>query len=111
MFFDAAHNGGEGAVPADHPDDGHGFFPGDPATFDPFQMFDKGVDCKDRAIEVTGNADGFIEDLGHLDELIEDGFAIQTEGPAGLRLDSPSNVGVRQPPLIVNCPVPLTVRM
>ncbi len=68
-------------------------------------MFDKGVECPEFAASVTGNADGFIEDLGHLDDLIDDGFVIQTEGPAGLRLDSPL-----QPPLIVNCPVPLTVR-
>ena len=107
VFFDTAHNLGEEAVPADHPLDGHNFHapPADPATFDPFQMDDKGVDCPEFAISVTGNADGFIEDLGHLDDLIEDGFAIQTEGPAGLRLDSDL-----QPPLIVNCPVPLTVK-
>jgi hypothetical protein len=101
MFFDAAHNVGEGGTPVAAP----------PATFDPFQMFDKGVSCPEFAASVTGNPDGFIEDLGHLDDLIDDGDVLQTEAPAGLRLDSPSNVGVRQPPLIVNCPVPLTVRM
>ncbi len=109
-FFDAEHNVGEGANPGTHTDDGHGFFPADPATFDPFQMFDKGVSCgpndmSDFAVQVTGNADGFIEDLGQLADLIEAGYAIETEGPAGLRLDS-----TLQPPLIVNCPVPLTVR-
>ena len=104
-FFTPDRNVGEGAIP----ESGSGipgFDPAVPATFDPFQMDDKGVDCEATAIEVTGNADGFIETLGHLDDLIADGLAIQTEGPAGLRLDSPL-----QPPLIVNCPVPLTVKM
>ncbi len=68
-------------------------------------MDDKGVSCPAFAAAVTGNADGFIRDLGHLDSLIAGGFAIQTEGPAGLRLDSPL-----QPPLVVNCPVPVTVK-
>ena len=104
VFFDADHNVGEGAVPvagSGIP----GFDPADPATFDPFQMDDKGVDCLASAISATGNADGFIESLGHLDSLIAAGLALQTEGPAGLRLDSPL-----QPPLIVNCPVPVTVK-
>jgi len=104
IFFDTERNVGEGATPmagSGIP----GFDPEDPATFDPFQMDDKGVDCPEFAVGVTGNADGFIERLSHLQDLIEDGFAIETEGPAGLRLDSPL-----QPPLIVNCPVPLTVR-
>ncbi len=104
VFFDADHNVGEGAVPV--PGSGiPGFDPADPATFDPFQMDDKGVNCPEFAVEVTGNEDGFIEDLGQLADLIEAGVAIETEGPGGLRLDSPL-----QPPLIVNCPVPLTVR-
>ncbi len=68
-------------------------------------MDDKGVACAGFAADVTGRTDGFIEDLQHLDDLIEAGLAIQTEGPAGLRIDSPL-----QPPLIVNCPVPLTVK-
>ena len=104
VFFVPDRNVGEGAVPvagSGIP----GFDPADPATFDPFQMDDKGVDCLAFAIFATGNADGFIEDLNHLDDLIEDGLVIQTEGPAGLRLDSPL-----QPPLIVNCPVPVTVK-
>lgn len=103
VFFDAEHNVGEGAV-AVSGSGIPGFDPADPATFDPFQMDDKGVGCPEFAASVTGNADGFVEDLGHLDALIAGGFAIQTEGPAGLRLDSPL-----QPPLIVNCPVPVTV--
>ena len=104
IFFDTEHNVGEGAVPVP----GSGiprYDPADPATFDPFGMDDKGVSCANFAAQVTGNSDGFIEDLHHLDDLIEEGVAIQTEGPPGLRLDSPL-----QPPLIVNCPVPLTVR-
>jgi hypothetical protein len=39
------------------------FDPASPATFDPFQMDDKGVTCSNFAAEVTGNGDGFIEDL------------------------------------------------
>lgn len=103
-FFTTDRNVGEGAVPVSGSGI-PGFDPVEPASFDPFQMDDKGEDCADFAAQVTGNADGFIEDLNHLDDLIEDGVAIQTEGPAGLRLDSPL-----QPPLIVNCPVPLTVK-
>ena len=104
VFFNAERNVGEGAVPVP----GSGiprFDPADPETFDPFGMDDKGVDCSGIAASVTGNLDGFIEDLNHLDDLIEAGVAVQTEGPAGLRLDSQL-----QPPLIVNCPVPVTVK-
>ena len=54
---------------------------------------------------ITGNRDGFVEDLNHLRKLVRRGLAIETEAPAGLRLNSPL-----QPPLIVNCPVPVTVR-
>ncbi len=104
VFFTPDRNVGEGAVPVSGSGI-PGFDPADPATFDPFQMDDKGISCPGFAAQVTGNSDGFIEDLNHLDDLIEDGVAIQTEGPAGLRLDSPL-----QPPLIVNCPVPLTVK-
>jgi hypothetical protein len=104
VFFRPNRNVGEGATPmAGSGIDG--FDPLDPATFDPFQMDDKGVNCPGYAAEVTGNSDGFIESLDHLGELEEDGVVIQTEGPAGLRLNS-----TLQPPLIVNCPVPLTVR-
>ena len=103
-FFTSDRNVGEGATPV--PGSGIlGFDPTDPATFDPFQMDDKGVSCSEFAAQVTGNSDGFIEDLGHLESLEARGFVVQTEGPAGLRLDSPL-----QPPLIVNCPVPLTVK-
>ncbi len=81
------------------------FDPADPATFDPFGMDDKGVDCLDFAINATGISDGFIEDLSQLDDLVEAGLAVETEGPAGLPLGHPS-----QPNLVVNCPVPLTLR-
>ena len=104
VFFETDRNVGEGAVPV--PGSGEpGFDPDDPATFDPFQMDDKGVTCPGFAAAVTGRLDGFIEDLGQLEELVQAGFVVETEGPAGLRLDSSL-----QPPLIVNCPVPLTVR-
>ncbi|MEH6532321.1 MAG: hypothetical protein V7735_13415 [Photobacterium frigidiphilum] len=104
MFFQADRNIGEGATPV-RGSGIPGFDPADPITFDPFQMDDKDVDCPDVAAQVTGNTDGIIESLGHLKALEGAGSVIQTEGPAGLRLDSPL-----QPPLIVNCPVPLTVR-
>lgn len=103
-FFRADRNVGEGATPvagSGIP----GFDPEDPATFDPFQMDDKGVSCPRFAVRVTENDDGFIEDLGHLEDLIDDGFAVETEAPAGLRLGS-----ALQPPLLVNCPVPVTVK-
>ena len=105
QFFRPEKNVGEGATPkagSGIP----GFDPADPATFDPFQMDDKGVECFDFAKQVTGSDFGFVEDgLGQLEDLIEDGHAIETEGPPGLRLDS-----TLQPPLIVNCPAPVTVR-
>ncbi len=103
-FFNAAQNVGEGAVPevgSGIP----GFDPANPESFDPFGMDDKGVACPALAAAVTGRLDGFIEDLGQLEDLVEAGLVVETEGPAGLRLDSSL-----QPPLIVNCPVPLTVR-
>ncbi len=75
VFFRTDRNVGEGATPV--PGSGiSGFDPADPATFDPFQMEDKGVNCEDFAAQVTGNSDGFIEDLNHLDFLIANGDAI-----------------------------------
>jgi len=108
VFFDAEHNVGEGAVPVPGVGAEFRFDPLDQANFDPFGMDpgDKGVECADVARDITGNSDGFIENLGHLEELVEAGLVIETEGPLGLRLDSPL-----QPPLVVNCPVPLTVRL
>ncbi|MFQ5450557.1 MAG: hypothetical protein ACE5E9_07990 [Nitrospinaceae bacterium] len=113
VFFDCDNNGvffipdrnvGEGAQPQPGSEVPR-FDPTHPAAFDPFQMYDKGVDCPGYAALVTGNSDGFIKDLGQLKDLIREGRVIQTEGPAGLRFGSDL-----QPPLIVNCPVPLTVR-
>lgn len=95
VFFDAEHNRGEGGVPE----------PAPPETFDPFAMDDKGVSCPGFAAQITGNADGFVETLSQLAELEQAGSVIQTEGPPGLRLNSSLQL-----PLVVNCPVPLTVR-
>lgn len=104
IFFLPDRNVGEGAAPA-RGSGIPGFDPADPATFDPFGMDDKGVPCVDFAAKVTGNRDGFIADLNHLEKLVNAGFVVETEGPAGLRLNS-----TLQPPLIVNCPVPVTVK-
>ena len=41
-----------------------GFDPDDPATFDPFQTEEKGVDCTELAIEASGNPNGFIKKRG-----------------------------------------------
>ncbi|MBX2802152.1 MAG: hypothetical protein KTR31_31010 [Myxococcales bacterium] len=102
-FFDTDRNVGEGAVPT--PGSGDRFDPTLPQTFDPFGMDDKGVSCPEVAAAVTGHSDGLVRDLNELTDLTEDGWVVQTEGPAGLRLNSPL-----QDPLIVNCPVPVTIR-
>ncbi len=104
IFFAEDRNIAFGAVPVEGSGI-PGFDPADPATFDPFGMDDKGVDCPAFAIAVTGDPDGFAY---YKDEtaLIRDGVMIGTEGPGGLPLNSPL-----QPPLIVNCPVPLQVRL
>lgn len=104
IFFDEAHNIAFGAVPVAGSGE-PGFDPADPATFDPFGMDDKGVDCLNFAIAAVGNSDGFIEDLNHLRALVEAGLAVETEGPAGLPLDDPLQAN-----LVVNCSVPLTLR-
>lgn len=76
---------------------------------DPFQMDDKGAftsaldDNCPVAAEASGNPDGFIF-FGEVDGMINAGVLVRTEGPAGMIFNSPL-----QPPLIVNCPVPLTV--
>ena len=102
-FFSSDRNVGEGAIPV--PGSGISKFdPSDPVTFDPFGMDDKGVSCLEFAIMASGNNEGILESIGAIRNLVEDGLAVETEGPAGLRLNSPL-----QPPLIVNCPVPLTV--
>ena len=102
-MFEAERNVGEGAVPV--PGSGiPGFDPAAPSTFDPFQVKHKAADLSEFARSVTGNDDGFVQDLGELFDLVDDGHILLTEAPAGLRLDSPL-----QPSLIVNCPVPITV--
>jgi hypothetical protein len=53
--------------------------------------------------ELTGG-DVRTFDYKDVEDFVEDGIAIETEGPPGLELNSPM-----QPPLIVNCPAPLTV--
>ncbi|MFQ5780976.1 MAG: hypothetical protein ACE5HN_09375, partial [Nitrospiria bacterium] len=102
VFFTPGKNVGEGDSPT--PGSGDSFDPLLPATFDPFGMDDKGVNCPGFAATASGNADGLIF-YGDVDDMIAAGVMIRTEGPAGLRLNSPL-----QPPLIVNCPVPVTVR-
>ena len=105
VVFNADRNIGEVAMPVAGSGI-RGFDPAEQAALNPFGMDDTSVVCEEFATDATGNADGFIEDLGHLADQVEAGLVVETEGPAGLRLDSPL-----QPPLIVNCPVPLTVRL
>jgi len=104
VFFSAERNVGEGAKPSKGSKI-PGFDPAERAEFDPFQMDDKGVSCPGVASAVTGNSEGFVEDFGHLEELEAEGLVVQTEAPGGLRLHSEL-----QPPLIVNCPTPVTAR-
>jgi hypothetical protein len=103
-MFRKNRNVGEGATPVA----GSGilsFDPSVPNEFDPFQIEHKGESLRAYAISVTGNDDGFVHSLGDLFDLADDGKSHLTEGPGGLRLNS-----ALQPSLIVNCPVPLTVR-
>jgi len=103
-MFISDRNVGEGAVPM--PGSGlPGFDPASPGNFDPFQVQHKGADTTAFAQAVTGNDDGFVERIGDLFDLVDDGDILLTEAPGGLRLNSPM-----QPSLIVNCPVPITVR-
>jgi hypothetical protein len=103
VFFAEDRNIAFGATPV--PGSGiPGFDPADPATFDPFGMDDKGVECPDFAREVSGDPDGFVFYKDE-NQLIKKGFMIATEAPSGLPEDSSL-----QPPLIVNCPVPVLVR-
>lgn len=103
VFFIDDRNVSRGGVPV--PGSGvPGFDPLDQASFDPFQMDDKAVECFDFAQQNTNTNVGFIQRLDDIAVLVEDGLAIETEGPPGLELDSPL-----QPPLIVNCPAPVTI--
>jgi len=107
VFFRPDRNVGEGAVPVAGSGIA-GFDPADPAIFDPFGMDDKGGICPDfaslMASRHTGASDGTVY-YGDEEKLIEKGVLLRTEAPPGLRLDSRL-----LPPLIVNCPVPVTVR-
>ena len=83
-----------------------GFDPADPATFDPFQTEEKGVDCTELAIAATGDERGFIyfDELQRLKEL---GYVIETQAPSGWNgtiLGEPNTH-----PLIVNCPTHVSV--
>ncbi len=103
-MFISERNVGEGAIPV--PGSGlPGFDPTSPEDFDPFQIHNKGADLTEFARDVTDNDDGFVERLGDLFDLVDDGDILLTEAPGGLRLNSPM-----QPSLIVNCPVPITVK-
>ena len=81
------------------------FNPNEPANFDPFQVEHKGKDLREFAEMVTGNYNGFVQTLDDVFALFEEEQLLLTEGPGGLRLGSD-----RQPSLIVNCPVPITIR-
>ena len=112
LFFDCNQNGiffaedrniAFGAVPVEGSGI-PGFDPADPATFDPFGMDDQGVECLSVAQAISGEPDGFVL-YGDEDRLIRRGDIVATEGPPGLPLNSDL-----QPPLVVNCPVPIMVR-
>lgn len=106
VFFTSDRNIGEGAVPV--PGSGiPGFDPEDPATFDPFQMDDKGAACLTVVNSVLKNGDegaGVMESIHEVEDLDESGLIVFTEGPPGLRQNSPL-----QPQLEVSCPAPVTV--
>lgn len=111
VFFNTSTNIAFGATPvagSGIP----GFDPSDPATFDPFGMDDKGVACQNVAINDTGNPDGFTY-YGEEEQLLKKGLILWTDGPAGAPLSgTPGTVpGFSVPPLIVNCPVPVQVRI
>jgi hypothetical protein len=70
-------------------------------------MDDGGVDCRDRAVAVTGDPDGFVY-ADSLKALRDAGSLTQTEYPpgyTGVPLSDPDLDG----PLIVNCPIPVSV--
>jgi hypothetical protein len=104
IFFDDERNVSRGAIPV--PGSGiPSFDPADPFRFNPFGMDDCCDDANrpDLVAELTGG-EIRIFDYKDVEDFVEDGIAIETEGPPGLELNSPM-----QPPLIVNCPAPLTV--
>lgn len=107
VFFTTDRNVGEGAVPV--PGSGiPGFDPLIPEEFDPFQMDDKGAACLNvvnSVIKNGGAGAGVMESIHEVEDLDAAGLIVFTEGPAGLRQDSPL-----QPQLEVNCPAPVTVK-
>jgi len=101
VFFNDAKNVSRGAKPS--PGSGiSGFDPKNQRTFNPFTMDDGGVSDPGRVDQLT---DGEFIGWKDAEDLVDDGVAIITEGPPGLELNHPM-----QPPLLVNCPAPLTVR-
>ncbi len=103
-MFLLGRNVGEGATPVPGSQIA-GFDPAHPSNFDPFQIMHKGHDLTDFAIEVTENDLGMVEKMNDLFDLVDSGHMILTEAPGGLRLNSPM-----QSSLIVNCPVPITLK-
>lgn len=101
IFFDDAQNISRGAMPVAGSGI-QGFDPSDQLTFNPFGMDDAGVSDPDTVRELTG---GGIVRYSDVEKLVDSGVAIETEGPPGLELNS-----TLQPPLVVNCPAPLTFR-
>lgn len=114
VFFDTNENGvfyrddrnvSRGATPV--PGSGiPGFDPASPATFDPFQMDDKGVHNPSYVASVNPNGTDRIEDYDDVEDLEDSGALITTEGPPGLERNSSM-----QPHLLVSCPVPMTIRL
>lgn len=101
IFFNDSQNISRGAQPV--PGSGiPGFDPSDRRNFNPFGMDDVGVSDPDTVRQLTG---GGVVTYRDVEDLVEDGVAIETEGPPGLELNSPL-----QAPLIVNCPAPVTFR-
>ncbi len=102
-FFRPGRNVGEGGKPV--PGSGvPGFDPQSPAKFDPFQMDDKGAHCPSVVRRVL-DKNPYVDSVKAVEKLVKRGIVVETEAPPGLRDDSPM-----QPPLIVNCPAPVTVK-
>ncbi len=97
VFFDDQRGLSRGATPT--PGSGvPSFDPVDPLRFIPFGV----DDCYEDAELTGGEVRSF--DYKDAENFVEDGIAIETEDPPGLELNSSM-----QPPLIVNCPAPVTV--
>ena len=102
-FFESDRNVGEGAKPV--PGSGiQGFDPKDPASFDPFQMDDKGAHCPS-VVRRLVDKNPYLDSVKAVEKLAKKGIIVETMAPPGLSKDS-----ALQPPLIVNCPAPVTVK-